>query len=630
MDLSPVWVRDRIDVIAAVAGLLTGIIISFLNLVYSNAYTITVGPLLAIACLLYLLFRRKLLIDLPNADTGSRVFLTASIIFWISFAISTCCLNVESLHRPLAYFIMIAVAASVVAIQIIYCRGKSTAYLILFEILLISLSVSASAYWVFPSIPGIDTWGHSEYVRSFVENGGIPGVDDLPQGIGSYYLYFPIAHLNSAVIKLVGGVDYKAALFLGISLPLMLASIFVFLIARSMTSTRVGLLAMLMFGLSTYFIGFGIQPVANSLGLALFLVITYLLLRYRGRMGVSFVFIFLLLLAMLIVTHTVSAFIMFSFLLAFLIGIYIYRLLYRERSASGADAITPVLVGFFGVFMLSYWIYMAYLGDESFFDIVVGALFKEAFAEAGFGHYELPYLSGTGQVVNILGFMLLLFFGVLGCLIWLSRKCPGRTQIGLIAALIVILGMPLGLAAFGIEAFVPDRWFAFSYAILAVVAALAIFTVSSQFRYRWLGRMLLIGVVFVSVFFMISNKITNVDSPIYASELTRRLVYTDAELALGEKVVEVYDGTVVTDLDYGLAIIHTYLQRVSDLDFRIYDEEQLDSGIVLWREVMTERPVRSPPAIAILGDSLKNSLEGSHHLVYSNSDSKAYLTKLIL
>ena len=50
--------------------------------------------------------------------------------------------------------------------------------------------------------------------------------------------------------------------------------------------------------------------------------------------------------------------------------------------------------------------------------------------------------------------------------------------------------------------------------------------------------MLLVCTVFVSVFFMISNKITNVDSPIYASDLTRRLVYTDAELALGEKVVE--------------------------------------------------------------------------------------------
>jgi hypothetical protein len=387
---------------------------------------------------------------------------------------------------------------------------------------------------------------------------------------------------------------------------------------------------MLMFGLSTYFISFGIQPVANSLGVALFLVITYLLLRYRGRIGVSFVFIFLLLLAMLIVTHTVSAFIMFAFLLAFLIGIYIYRLLYQERAASGVSAVTPVLVGFFGVFMLSYWIYMAYLGDESFFDIVVGALFKEAFAEAGFGHYELPYLSGTGQVVNILGFVILLFFGVLGCLIWLSKKCPSRMQIGLIAALIVMLGMPLGLAAFGIEAFVPDRWFAFSYALLAVVAAFAILIVSSQFRYQWLGRMLLVCIVFVSVFFMISNKITNLDSPIYASDLTRRLVYTDAELALAEKVVEVYDGVVVSDLDYGLAIIHTHLQRVADLNFRIYEEDQLDSGIVLWRDVMAVRPVRAPPTIAILGDSFKDRLDSSHHLVYSNSDSQAYLTKLIL
>ncbi|MGB7002492.1 MAG: hypothetical protein WBE22_10925 [Halobacteriota archaeon] len=50
-----------IDGIFAVVGFMLGLIITSLNLIYSNNYLISLGPLLAIACLLYLRFRTKIL-----------------------------------------------------------------------------------------------------------------------------------------------------------------------------------------------------------------------------------------------------------------------------------------------------------------------------------------------------------------------------------------------------------------------------------------------------------------------------------------------------------------------------------------------------------------------------------------
>ena len=620
------WPRDKIDLIGAVTGLLTGLLISFLNLIYTNAYMISVGPTVTAACLLYLLFRRKLLLTRKCTEASRTVFLTTGIIFWTTFTVSICCLHIETLHRPPVYFLLTAAAASMVAAQIIYSDRKSTTYLILFEILLLSLSVSASAYWVFPSIPGIDTWGHREYIRSFVEYGGITRD---PVGYQYYYLNFPIMHLNAVALKLMGAVDYKAAMFLGVSLPLVLSSLFVFLIGRSLASDRVGLLAMLLYSLSSYFVAFGIQPVATSFGLALFLITTYLLIKCATRFRI-FISLTICLLLVLIVTHTMSAFVMFIFLIFLLIGTYIYRFIFRERVAMEANIVTAVMAGLFGTVMLSYWTYVAHLGDSSFFSIAVTELYSETATEAAFGHYELPVMREPGQIVNIVGFLILLFFGILGCLLWLSREHSGKTKTGLSATLIGLLCMPLGLAAFGIEAIVPDRWFGFSCAVLAVVAAFAMPAIASRFRYQWLGNMLLVFIVFIGVFFMTSNKIANVDSPVYTRELTRRLVYTNAELALGEKVIEIYDGTIVTDLDYGMSVINNYLQRFGHLSYGIYEEEQINSGIVLWRDVMVERPVRVPPDNKVLGANFEHGLESSHHLVYTNSDSKAYLSRSIV
>ena len=50
-----------IDGIFAVAGFALGLFITSLNLIYSNNYLISLGPLLAIASLLYLRFRDKIL-----------------------------------------------------------------------------------------------------------------------------------------------------------------------------------------------------------------------------------------------------------------------------------------------------------------------------------------------------------------------------------------------------------------------------------------------------------------------------------------------------------------------------------------------------------------------------------------
>ncbi len=649
--LTSLWSRDRIDIIAAILGLLLGIVISLLNLIYTNAYLITMGPLLAAACLLYLVFRRKWLIARQDPEISRRLFVVASIIFFVSLAVAIGTLHTELFHRPLLYFILIAVAASAIAVQILHCPGKSAIYLILFEILLLSLSVRASAYWVLPTIPGSDTWYHRVYAQVFVANAGIPDSNAMPGKLGQLYLSLPLMHLGVVAMKLVAGIDYKAAMFFAVSLPLILSTLFVFLFVRHLANAKVGLLAMLLLNLCDFHIAWSVQPIPTTLGVAFFPIIIYLVIRDRGN-RVPFISVAILLMVALVMTHTVSAFVMLCFMLFLLIGMYLYRLIYKKPDATQTNMLSPTLVVLFAAVLFGYWSFAAYVSPTwTFFDIMAEGIFSQV-AGAEYGAYAKPII-GADYIVNFIGFLILLLFAIWGALFWCSREHSSGARIGLVAALTAIIAIPFGSSAFGIGIIIPDRWLAFDYVALSVVAAVGIFIVISHRGYRWVGNISLICVVFAASFFMITDRTANMDSPVYTPELSYRMVYTNAEMAMAERVVEVFDGTIITDVQYSSSALRFYLGRIhnryhgmpnwvddrstawSEIESRRStipaelreDDVSWRSGIVLWRDVMATTGVQAPRYLGFLGADYEQKLDSTHHLVYTNGDGKAYLAR---
>jgi len=120
--------------------------------------------------------------------------------------------------------------------------------------------------------------------------------------------------------------------------------------------------------------------------------------------------------------------------------------------------------------------------------------------------------------------------------------------------------------------------------------------------------------------------VSNIDSPIYAPELNQRMVYTSSEMAVATTVTEVYDGTIITDLQYGGRILGTYLGR-GDVSSNMLSKEILNSGLVIWRDVMAERPVQAPHEHVVLGEAFEQRLESSHSLIYTNNTSRAFLAR---
>ncbi len=99
-----------IDGIFSVIGFGLGLIITILNLIYSNNYLISLGPLLAIASLLYLRFRNKILTDSMefNLDFNIKILKVINILYWIFVFVALISYHQASpYYRPLIFFISI-------------------------------------------------------------------------------------------------------------------------------------------------------------------------------------------------------------------------------------------------------------------------------------------------------------------------------------------------------------------------------------------------------------------------------------------------------------------------------------------------------------------------------------------
>ena len=85
---------------------------------------------------------------------------------------------------------------------------------------------------------------------------------------------------------------------------------------------------------------------------------------------------------------------------------------------------------------------------------------------------------------------------------------------------------------------------------------------------------------------------------------------------------------MTTDLQYGNRVMTTHLGR----DFvasEMLDAEWIErvKPIVIWRDVMSIRPVQASREQVILGESYKDSLQDSHDLIYSNNTCKVFLRR---
>ena len=540
-----------LDKVIAILILAAGAITSIISVGLWHYYQIALPVTVATASLLYLLLRGKLSRDVsfPKFQRIDRIRTVSHIIFAVSLSISIWLLWSNLYYRPPLYFTLVLVAVASIILEIFSLdeERNSQTYTVLFEIIILSLSVYGGIYWEFPGIFGADVWWHNEWIQETVSLGHITTGEFLANG---YYL-FPVFHLTAAVTSILTGLSAHSSVFASVGTLMAASCIFVFLIGKKLASTRIGLLAALIVPLTDWGILFGTSIVPNTLGFCLFAAILYLLF-YRERITTSNTLLIILLSIALILTHTISAFIMLIALIAIFIAIKVYKQVDKPPPSYKHELVSLGFVVLFSIAMITRWM-QAPPGSAAFFDCTLTSLVNSLQMDTQFvltAPAAQADISYGALLLNQGGYLLLLLCGVVGTLIYLHPKNRTGSRIALILTAAILIATPYIFVLFHLRNVVPERWFIFFYVPLAILAAQGLLSISNILK-GGIGKLAMVALVVLAIVaMMVVNNPANRDSPLLCNGVVRT-GYTQSELTAIQTLSDMKCGRPETDDQYG-------------------------------------------------------------------------------
>lgn len=589
-----------IDGILASLGFLFGLFMTCMNLVYTSNALFLLSPTIAISCILYLRYRSKFkenlfrtLLHISNRNTT-----ILSIIWWslISAALVTYYLSEVYTRHPL-FFFLISGAVAVLGVQIITFRGSNKAVSLIFiaKILLLSLILRASAYFISPYPVGSDPWAHREYIAYFIEFGRTA----VPPDFSIYYVNYPIAHLHAACTSLLASISPHDAMFL-LGAILTLSTIVTFLIVRMLTGNiQLALVSMLLLNFVDVQIQWSIQVLAMSFGIAIYAFIIFFALKIylKPEDKIKYIPFMLVFLGIIVWTHTISAFITLVSLLTLVVGYILYEILYNQNLLSfrsqNARLLTVPLI-FLVVIITYHWMDPSY----PFFAQVFEGLLKSLSMEAEFlGATTVSNVHGRWEeLLQPVGFCLYASFGIIGTLYCLSNKESAKKYFPLIVLVLVLFFVRYAFPIFGMRNIIPDRWPAFAFICFALFIGFGIFCATYLLKTK---RAILYAVTIfflIGSFFMITNGLANNDSPLYGGEVSPKLIWTESEMNMFRLVNAAYADRVIADEHTQQRPFNTYLKNSQVETYKLLPDGKADlqffsSGLVIWREDSINRPV---------------------------------------
>lgn len=550
---------DNPDVTLATLGCVLAVPLTiYLHaLIRSPVYTL-VGVTVLLACLVYLLLRRRAIPSTPaQAEATPRVYLLLNISFFglLTYSIAAFHLRPELYTRPLGYFIAIAAMAAVLAIEILFLpRRNSATYFALLKMVLIGLSLAWSQLLIYPSIVGVDPWWHQMFTLKILDAGHIPP--------GYPYSGLPVFHLLIGATSLVTGLDYKMATMFSVSLlQLICVVLFIFLLGKFIHSTRAGLLAALSLVVANYFIGFSYWTIPNTMGVVFIPIIIYLLFKFRAERPKVSIGLSALCMAVVLLTHTVASVMLAMLLFLIWLGFELYRWLrYPAAQRAKVFLVAPML---FTAAALGYWavvsghmrtlIAMARIGfGLEFFGIPPGEI-------AEYLDHIVPV---SERLFNQLGFFLFLAFALIGTFAMLSRSLRNRYGFALLIAGMTILTVTfVGLV--GQMDLLAGRWNYLLQVLLALPVGIGFLWLGSLPGRRFASSCVIGASVFVLSFLMVMSPQMNLDNLTFSPNTIVRYGFTESELEAANTAVNIYDGKIEGDQ------IYSHLRLLPELAGRI-------------------------------------------------------------
>lgn len=627
----------NIDILTALLGFGVGLLITSLNLVYSNNYLISLGPILTLICALYLRYRKQILVARTEFlfVVNPKILKFIRILFWLNLTGAILLYYFAPPYsRPLLFFICISICAALLAVEIVSQNPKSTLITITLigKILLTSLILRASAYFISPFPVGADPWAHAEYIKNFLS---FAHLEILPYphgtGVSEYYLQYPIMHLYATVTDLLCGFSIKDAMFI-VGTVLALSTIFVYLIVKCLLkNTNIALFAVLLVNFADFHVQWSVQVIGMTFGIALFTILLYTIIRNWQVPRKFYKFLMLLCLFLIVWTHTVTAFVALVSVITLAVGSLVYPLFYNKTQERKVVIALSVLA-FFLMLLVLKWIDPSY----PFLEGIIKNLQNSLSAEVEFmgrtaGGYTTERSIGT--ILNIVGFLVFVAVGIFGCLCYLSEKYADKLRVSLIITLSVLFFIFFAFPLMGLRNIVPYRWPAFIYIILVLFIGIGFAKAGGIFRKGYVQQLAFFSLILITTFFMITNSVADLDSPPYNQDKTSRAFLSESEMALSLDLSKYSDSYIISD---GGVIFgpEKYYLKSDDSDvfhyssFGTIDWNYLKNKLIIWRECTLVRvvPMSSTNApTSPLGSFFKEGLDNRYGCIWDSGGAKAYL-----
>jgi len=644
MHIFPNLARMGLDTIVASIGLVTGIFILTESVITGNEH-FHFFALAFFPSLLYLLFRKKMLtvtnLCSSSSNKNKSLFLIGGAVFFLSVSLLILLSHQIVYYRPPVYFLICLIASASILFHIFYSNltDKRSILFILSEIIILAILIKASLYYEFPGFFGQDPWWHTQWIKETIEAGHITVGKYI---INSYYI-FPQFHLLNGMSSIVSSLTIHNATFFSVGFIgcSVIPALLLFLIAKRFIGVRAALLSTLIFSLSDQLIARGTSIIPMALGISFFLIICYLIFNTSIK-GIQKASLLLLFSFSLILTHTIAAFVMFLSLLAILTSCIAYNKLGMRNGARSHSRkiITASFVIFFGTTMSYIWSLNS-LSRLSFFDGIsvsfINALQEES---AVLKQHTITTLSIPYEVSLFAqtAFLILMFFAIIGSLIYFSTKERDIYRLGLVSLLIILYGIVTSFSFYSISVILPWRWYIFLMFPLSILGVMGLSKLLCIIRNN-AARAFTTGLIIATIIlFSLLSPVANQDTPpFFTGNSSKRMGWTQSELTGAEALYNFSCGRVVTDTYYGN--IFPYI--IGNSQYQEMLSQQ--NSVFIWRNYYLHHPEWNDLYVTVIhngrnhDDKTEEKIFISDYmakmkiitdpLIYANGNMKAYILK---
>jgi hypothetical protein len=322
-----------------------------------------------------------------------HIFLITILLFIISLI-----LLVSLTTRPWSYFIIISLMVGLIFLQI-YCeRSEWTDYLIIIEVVSLSLDLTWGVSLKYPLyFADTDILYHLNYINMVINT-------DHISGFGVDYINFPLFHIFNAIGVELTNLSLKNSYFILSGITWQIGIIISYLIFKKFSNSgKFSLIACLILAASQQIIFYGMYSITRSMAFVLALSWLYVIL---GKPNIKKLFLSFIIMAALILTHHTTV----LFLIPVMVVVYIFQKLFGEKSDTSEIQLLPIellIICFF-----SYIVFNA----RQFSDMTIPMWFQAIFTN------EHPLVSLTWvttgspitSALNAVYFSFALLFSLIG------------------------------------------------------------------------------------------------------------------------------------------------------------------------------------------------------------------------